>query len=300
MEEPQPLETVYRSRAWKACFEHALVLEAAGIKFYMRREAGEHILAVQAPNATAACAELDAYREENRGWSQRVQAIPQRATGWLGVYGFVAVLLLVDILQSRNVFGLDWFLVGRTDAELILRGQLWRTVTALSLHSGWAHLAGNVVVGGIFGFFAAQLLGSGLAWFCILLAGAAGNCVNALIRQTHHTSVGASTSVFATLGIIVAFVLVRRRHVQTSWLVRWSPLVGGVVLLGYLGAGGARTDVMAHVAGFGCGLAIGALLGELGSKVLLSARLQRHCGFATMGILVGSWVLAVVFHDAWR
>lgn len=289
----QPPETIYVSHEKKACSERALVLEAAGIRFEIRRDAGEHTLLVAGADVDRARAELDAYTSENRAQPPRVAVVPHRAGGGFGVYCFVAILLLVDILQDRGVFGVDWALAGRTNADLIRQGQWWRTLTALCLHADAAHLAGNVIVGGLFGFFASQLLGSGLAWSSILLAGAAGNGLNALIRRSEHTSVGASTAVFAALGIISAYAWTRRRGMNASWSRRWGPIVGGVVLLGYLGTGGARTDVVAHVAGFGCGLMLGLLYGKLGHRVALSPAAQLMLGAAALAALVCTWALAL-------
>ena len=79
------------------------------------------------------------------------------------------------------------------------------------------------------------MLGSGLAWASILATGAMGNLFNALIRPGAHTSVGASTAVFAALGLVAAFAWKRRSYPNEPKLARWAPLVGAVVLLSYLG-----------------------------------------------------------------
>ena len=174
----------------------------------------------------------------------------------------------------------------------------WRTVTALTLHADARHLAANIVFGGLVGLFAGQLLGSGLAWFSILIAGAAGNLLNALIRNPGHTSVGASTAVFAALGIVAAYVWKRRRHLHASKLVRWAPLVGAVVLLSYLGTGGVRTDVAAHVAGFLAGVVLGAVYGKLGSRMESVAGSQRLLGGTALAVLALAWALAFTSHTA--
>ncbi len=288
----QHFEVIYRSHRRKASSEHALVLEAAGIKFQVRKEAGQYMLIVAGSDAAQARAELDAYARENRAGSSHLVALPYHGGGWLGVYGYVAVVLLVDIFQDRDVFAFDWFIAGTANADLIRQGQWWRTVTALSLHVDASHLVANIVVGGLFGLFAGQLLGSGLAWLSILVAGAAGNAINAWIRQTQHASVGASTAVFAALGIVAAHAWTRRRHLQASTLGRWTPLVSGVILLGYLGAGGARTDVVAHVAGFACGLLLGVLYGMLGERVLLATGAQLVLGIVAVAVLALAWTLA--------
>lgn len=174
--------------------------------------------------------------------------------------------------------------------------QWWRAVTALSLHVDLSHLLANIVIGGLIGLFAGQLLGSGLAWVSILIVGAAGNLLNAWIRQPGHTSVGASTAVFAALGIVAAYVWKQRRHRQASRLARRAPLVGGVVLLGYLGAGGVRTDVLAHVTGFLSGVLPGALYGKLGDRVVLAAGVQFLLGMGALAVLALAWTLALALH----
>ena len=289
----QPLETVYRSGTRKDCLEQALVLQAVGIDHEVHKDAGEFTLVVAAPDAVRTRAQLDAYAREHRDWTTKAVTFPQRAGGWGGVLVYAAVLLLVAIFQHQDIFASNWFAAGKTHAGLIRHGQWWRTVTALSLHVDPSHLVSNLVFGTMIGLFAGQLLGSGLAWASILIAGAAGNLLNAWIRQPGHTSVGASTAVFAALGIVSAYVWKRRRHVQASKLARWTPIVGAVVLLGYLGTGGARTDVVAHVTGFLCGVLLGALYGNLGNRIVFAARAQFLLGIGALAVLALAWALAL-------
>ena len=292
----QPVEAIYRSGIKKECLTRALVLEAAGIGCEAHAKAGECTLVVAPSDAARARAELDAYARENRGWPTVAAALPQRAGGWVGVLGYAAVLLLVAIIEHRDMFAADWFAAGKTHAGLIRHGQWWRAITALTLHADLAHLVANIVIGGLIGLFAGQLLGSGLAWVSILMAGAAGNLLNAWIRQPGHTSVGASTAVFAALGIAAAYAWKRRRHMQASRLARWAPLVGGVVLLGYLGTGGARTDVLAHVTGFLSGVLLGTLYGKLGDRAVLARGVQFLLGVGALAILALAWTLALAPH----
>ena len=238
-------------------------------------------------------AELIAYARENQETPAAGVTIHHAGGGWGGVSGYAAVVLLVAVFERQGLFGLEWSEAGKTDAGLILSGAWWRTVTALTLHADISHLLANVVIGGMFGLFAGQLLGSGLAWSSILTAGAAGNLLNACIRPPTHTSIGASTAVFAALGMVAAYAWVRRRHLHADKLKRWTPLVGGVVLLSYFGAGGVRTDVAAHVAGFLVGLLLGALYGRLGDRLVLSGRIQVVLGILTLGIVAVAWAFAL-------
>jgi len=237
--------------------------------------------------------EIDAYTEENQASPPPPTTVLKQGSGWPGVLGYVSVLVLMFWFQNQGILGVPWFDAGKTNAGLIRQGEWWRTVTALSLHSDVRHLISNIGFGGLIGLFAGQLLGSGVAWLSILFAGAAGNLLNAWVRDSGHTSVGASTAVFAAFGIIAAFASIRRRHLPASRPARYTPVVGAVILLSFLGTSGQRTDVFAHVAGFLAGLLFGALLGKLGDRILLGTRGQLLCGVGAVAFLGLAWLIAL-------
>ena len=74
---------------------------------------------------------------------------------------------------------------------------------------------------------------------------------------------------------------------------RWSPLIGGVVLLAFTGLGGENTDVGAHVAGFLCGLIIGWFASRVPNRYLASGRVQAVAGAIAIGIVVFAWIAAI-------
>ncbi len=209
------------------------------------------------------------------------------------MFGYVAVLIAVEFLQRTGQLGRNWFESGMTSAGLIMDGQYFRTITALTLHSDLPHLVGNLVIGGIFGLFVGKHLGSGLGWLSILIAGALGNFLNASLHQPSHTSVGASTAVFAALGILAGSTWHLKRNSKTRSLARWSPLIGGAILLGYLGTGGERTDIGAHIGGFITGLALGAILGIYGQNLAKTRTAQLALGATALAMLAISWTIAL-------
>ncbi len=292
-DQQHPVETIYRSAAREDCLAQALVLETTGFRHKVVRDGAEFALVVAGGDAARARAELDDYASENREWPAEAVVLPQRGSGWPGVFGYALVLLLVAVLEYQRAFALDWHAAGKTHAGSIRHGELWRAMTALTLHADLAHLGANVLIGGLIGLFAGQLFGSGLAWISILMAGTAGNVLNAWVRHATHTSVGASTAVFGALGLVAAYSWQRRRHMRGSRLRRWAPLVGGAVLLSLLGTGGGRTDVGAHVAGFFCGALLGALYGKLGEQMFFTARGQLLLGAAALALLATAWTLAL-------
>ena len=167
-------------------------------------------------------------------------------------------------LQTNTAFGIDWLGSGRMQAGEVLDGAWWRTVTALSLHADIGHLLGNLLMGSAVGFFAVRLLGLGLAWTTIVAAGALGNAMNAVVQGAQHNSIGASTAVFAGLGLVSVFGWTRRRHLR-DWAQRTAPLIGGGLLLAYTGTGGECTDIVAHLTGFLAGAGFGYLYARIGS-----------------------------------
>jgi len=175
---------------------------------------------------------------------------------------------------------------------LIRAGEWWRTVTALTLHSGLQHLAGNLAFGIMFGLFAGRLLGSGVAWLAIVVAAATGNALNTLLLDSAHRAIGASTAVFAALGLVTGFVWRGKLMAQDRWPYRLGPIVGGFALLMYTGTGGENTDIGAHLMGFLCGLAAGMLL-TAARDHLASRRLQLVCGFGAIALIGGAWLVAI-------
>jgi membrane associated rhomboid family serine protease len=283
---------VYRSPNQTDCREHALVLGAAGIAHEVRPEAGELIILVAASDADRSRAELDAYASENRDWPTARFTVPRPANGWAGVLCYATVLSIVAVWQQQHSFGVDWLEAGTAQAGLIRQGQWWLTVTALTLHADLVHLIGNVIIGGLVGLFAGRSFGSGRAWFGILIGGALGNLLNAWLHPAGHASIGASTAVFAALGLLAGHAWRQNRWLRTSRMEKWAPIVGGALLLSLLGTGGGRTDVGAHVFGFLCGALVGAL-GERADRAWSQLRAQLIFGGAALTILAVAWAFAL-------
>jgi membrane associated rhomboid family serine protease len=292
-EEPSRAEWVAVSESTdvRAIKELVLVLEARGIPSEARMVDRTWYLFVPSGVATGARAELRAYARENarpRGGERALAAI---GNGWIGVLVYGIVLLVVAILAAEQAFDANWMVAGRADAQAIRAGDWWRVVTALTLHADLGHLAGNLVFGGFFGFFVAQYLGNGLGWGAILLAGALGNAINALVQPGRHLSIGASTAVFAALGILVALVWRRGYLRDTPWRVRFAPVFAGIALLAYTGTAGENTDLGAHLFGFMSGVCAGlAISGEL---LVRSRLVQWMVGIAAGFVLVAAWVTAL-------
>jgi rhomboid protease GluP len=274
--------------------QRALVLAAVGIEAHLLPEAGAIRLCVPAPQALRADYELACYERENAAPRRpRFPALPalRRAEGAL-VYA--AVLLFFFAAERRHLLGIDWLASGAANAGRIADGEWWRTITTLALHADLDHLMSNLAFGVVASLLVADLLGSGLAWLAILLTGAVGNALDALVRAPDHTAIGASTAIFGALGILSGHA---RRSNIIPWrggLRRWAPIGAGIMLLAFLGFGGERIDIWAHVTGFATGVVIGLGLAHGAGLVPQGAQAQRVYGVLAGGLFTLAWLLALV------
>lgn len=286
-------EPVFDSPSRRGCADAALVLEAVGLRPRVGELEGSWVVAVAPREADRARAELAAWRAENPPRQPEAPPREPLADGRPGVLGYALVMVAVALAVTNFALDRDWLAAGRVDGAAMRAGEWWRAITALSLHADLAHLAGNLFFGGLFGGFAGRYLGSGVAWLLVLLAGVLGNVVNVVLQGFDHRAIGASTAVFAALGLLGALAWAARRGSALGGWYRWGPVIGAVALLAFTGAGGERTDIGAHIWGFAAGLGAGVLASALPLRVLKHRGVQAGAGLATLALLAGSWGLAL-------
>jgi membrane associated rhomboid family serine protease len=155
------------------------------------------------------------------------------------------------------------------------------------------HLLGNLLFGVIAGMAAARLLGDGVAWASILGAAALANFVEILIAPVTHRAVGASTAVFAALGLLAGMAWRQRLTLRERLWNRWAPLIAGICLLTLLGAGSARMDVLGHGLGFIFGIGVGWIYAKADVPNLRGKRLQIIAGAGAALLVCVAWLLAL-------
>jgi rhomboid protease GluP len=288
----EDLRVVYESTNRQSCSDRALVLASVQIPHQLVDDGMSCVLVVPAEYSPRAVEELRLYDDENPPTRPKPRKHIVYQDALPGVIGYVFVVCAVAWLAGYSFFGINWFVAGRVDGTLIRDGEWWRTITALTLHSGVRHLLGNLVFGVFFGIFAGRLLGSGVAWLAVLVAAALGNTANTLLLDSTHRSIGASTAVFATLGILAGYVWRGQLMAQDRWSTRFGPIIGGLALLMFTGTGDENTDIGAHLLGFVCGFATGMLLTVIG-KMPAPPRTQRAAGGIALGLIAISWLIAL-------
>jgi rhomboid protease GluP len=240
---------------FRRAMDLSLVLDQEGIAHELRGVGQEQwALAIDDGDAARAEAVLAAFELENP-LSPRGKEQPRPMAGAVacGLVFFLA-MLAIHVWTGPHSAGSDWFERGSADAAAILRGEWWRTVTALTLHGDAGHAVGNAVLGGVLLALLARAVGPGVASALVLLAGVAGTLSAAWLVRRDFVSIGASTAVFGALGALAAFPQHRRRA--------WVPLGAGLALLAFLGTS-KRADLAGHLCGFVAGLLLGALASRL-------------------------------------
>ncbi|MEO6711755.1 MAG: rhomboid family intramembrane serine protease, partial [Planctomycetota bacterium] len=111
--------------------------------------------------------------------------------------------------------------------------------------------------------------------------------------------IGASTAVFAALGMLVAYQWRRRDQLRQSAFRRWAPLFAGGFLLASLGLtpgeadhAARLVDYGAHATGFVMGALAGVGLSLFRVRQLANPLLQTSALVLAPALFLGAWWLA--------
>jgi len=289
---PQLVE-VYRSLRLPDCEQQTLVLSAVGIHSMTVVRGGMFVVVVPEESAELALKHLREVAQEATVPVAEPKAPKEHPRAWTGSILYALIMMGVAYAAGRGWFGFDWLESGSLNGAIPSTHEWWRVVTALTLHADVGHLISNLVFGVVLGYLASRSLGGGIAWAGILVGAMMGNALDALWMPEEQRSIGASTAVFAALGVLSAYAWVLETASNLRWAKRLGPLIAGVMLLGFLGAGGERTDVVAHVTGFISGCALGVILGKIPEQRFDSRTLQLAAGAFTLIAVAVAWLFAL-------
>ena len=251
--------------------EHALVTLAMNIPCWISQEleTKHFTLHVETEQKEKVIAELKAYESEQPAATKSPQPETkafQYGPGWILYTLWAATLIILHQLKTQNPNIVD--LGASYNQAIIIDHEWWRPFTALFLHADIPHLLGNLLSGMFFANLVSRSIGPIRAWLMILLCGTLGNTLTTLMTWPEpFSSIGASTAVFGALGLLsgIGFTDVLRDNAKLPWARIAAPIIGGLVLLAWLGSGspGDNTDVLGHLFGFLSGLLLGALFAYL-------------------------------------
>jgi rhomboid protease GluP len=141
---------------------------------------------------------------------------------------------------------------------LVAKGEVWRLVTSVFLHSGIAHLGFNMLSLYFLGSFAEEAFGRGRFFALYLLSGLSGGLAYLYFGAFNQPAVGASGAIFGVLGGVLGYSL---RRGTFSWR---NPLIRQLLILLalnlYLGFSISNISNTAHLGGLAGGFAFGWLM----------------------------------------
>lgn len=242
--------------------EHGLVVLAAGHPYWLLPSDSGFRLVVEAAAASHVRRHLAAYARERLHWPPH----PLTDFGALPGFSLITPLAWGALILGVHLYFPAWRDRAALDgAALFERREIWRPFTALFFHASAEHVLSNLL-GGLFVLTAAvATFGRLRTWLLVFLAASAANLVIAALRhpQPYH-SLGASTAVFATLGLLtgravrlVATIAGPRRPLRPFFV----PIAASLTVFALHSPAGPQVDVGAHLAGFAAGLIAGFFFG---------------------------------------
>lgn len=236
-----------------------------------------------------ASAHIRQYAKENQTILKKITHLP--ATTFFSPTALVAGLILIlihYICISKGIHRQAVFQFG-VSSYFLSQGESYRAITALFLHSDTAHLLGNI--GGILALVGPliRLTGYGSGLFLILCAGTTGNLISDGLGHDARISIGASTAIMASAGLLAARQMVlgtTYRFSLFSKLKGIAPFAAAATLMAMF-SHGENTDVSAHFFGFLSGVGIGIIYFPA-SVVIFGAAVERFFLAFVLLILSGT------------
>jgi rhomboid protease GluP len=224
-------------------------------------------------------------------FERRMRRLPPLTLALIAALAVVFVAeVALEILDSAEAL----LLAGALSRDAVLAGEWWRIVTALFLHGGLDHFAGNAIALFVLGMVCEHAFGRIQFAFLFVVSGIAGSIVSMLTSA--GPSVGASGAIFGLQGAAIVLFRAYRERL----LVRDRRI--GIVLIVwalYTIAQGVLTPYVDNGAHLG-GLLAGMLLARRLHPVVLEAPPDdtrariRRAGWLTLAIL-GAAVLGWLF-----
>jgi rhomboid protease GluP len=291
---------VFRAVSRKACDERAFVLTAVNIASDVEPDGDEFVVLVEQAGRAHAAHHLWHYESERRRPAADLAPLWQpKPHAWRGSVIYMLLLLTLPLVISQGWFALDLFARGVLDPSRILSGEWWRLWTALSLHWDASHLLGNLAAGALLGFCVAQVWGNARGWLLILVAALIANLLESSLALPRYVSAGASTSVFAAVGLLCSHTWrTRRAAFQRRNIRRWAPLIVGVAVLALFGGGATgtgepnSTNVLSHLLGFAAGVLLGAAASSKRGLRALDNTPPKIAALISLGSMLLAWVVA--------
>ena len=191
------------------------------------------------------------------------------------------------VQQPREVLSL-----GALIPALVAEGEAWRLVTSAFLHSGFVHLALNMLSLYFLGSFAEVTFGRSRFLALYLISGIAGGLAYLYFGSFSAPAVGASGAIFGLLGGVFGFAIRRGTFSMRNPIISQLLLLTALNL--FLGATIPGVSNTAHIGGLLGGLVFGYLMAPtIYSQKKIVATTPILLAFGLEAVLLGLWYLFV-------
>lgn len=236
--------------------DESLLLLSQGIEHRLiRSQEGPFQIFILPEQALQARQQLELYHKENPPKEDNPPIPLSFSLQPLWILLVPAIITLVDFSNG------SLHSAGVSNAEKVVQGQWWRSLTALTLHGDARHLASNLLTGYIvMNMITFRIPLLRMAPFIALASTVANLCVSLTVHNQGNgfTSLGFSTFVFAAIGCL-SVIEFRLMPANTHGLLRrFAPLCGAASLAIFLGLG-ENADILGHAYGYIAGLFCGLI-----------------------------------------
>jgi len=191
------------------------------------------------------------------------------------------------LLQQREVLAL-----GALVPALVAEGEVWRLLTSVFLHSGFAHLAINMISLYFLGSFAEVSFGRDRFLALYFISGIAGGLAYLYFGAFDSPAVGASGAIFGLLGGMFGFAIRRGTFSLRNPVINQLLILTAINL--FLGATIPNVSNTAHIGGLVGGFVFGYLIAPtVSSQKRLPAATPTLAAFGLEALLLGVWLLFV-------
>ena len=177
---------------------------------------------------------------------------------------------------------------------LVAEGQVWRLVSSVFLHSGFLHLALNMLSLYFLGSFVENAFGRGRFLALYALSGLSGGIAYLYFGGFDIPAVGASGAIFGLLGGILGYALRRGTFTWQNPVIRQLLILLAINL--WIGLSIPNVSNTAHLGGLAGGFAFGFLVAPtVYSRKPVRALAPVLIVLGAEVLLVGVWVLGFRF-----
>ncbi|MFH1131939.1 MAG: rhomboid family intramembrane serine protease [Pseudomonadota bacterium] len=220
---------------------------------------------------------------------------PKHAPKIYWVLGIILINFVVWLAMEMKGGSQNHAILIRFGASLapkIKMGQWWRTVTAVFLHIGAKHLAGNTATLAILGILSLRLWSGIQLLFIYLFSGIAGNWFSFFLSPRNSVKAGASGAILGLLGSLAG---ARLRHLPgyaSSRFKNWHVFAMLLAFYGFV-VGTGPADHLAHLGGLAMGMLLSWIVPPPGHWPKPKERLlEIILGVVTGTLTLSSFVLS--------